>query len=81
MSNDSNTGQHRLIQYHAPVMKHMPTTPSLQSLNMVDTRAPGLRQPPYVIVRGIIFVRVHEHANAPVTTTANVAQNSLTILN
>lgn len=48
---------------------------------MVDYRAPRLSEPPYVIVTGIIFVRVHEMASAPVTTTANVAQNCLTNLN
>lgn len=58
-----------------------PSRTSLYTLNMVDYPAPRLRTPPYVIVWGIIFVRVHEMASAAVTTTANVAQNSLTSLN
>lgn len=59
----------------------MPIRPSLQSLNIVDYGAPRLRNTPYVIVGGIIFVRVHVMAKAPVIKTANVAHVSLTILN
>lgn len=61
------------VHHHAPVMKHTPHNPSLMSLNMVDSMAPRLTNTPYVICWGIIMVRVHEHASAAVTITANVA--------
>lgn len=67
------SGVTRLIHHHAPVMKHMPHTPSRMSLNMVDSMAPRFTNTPYVICWGIIMVRVHEHASAAVTITANVA--------